>query len=267
MAFQKDPCGVICFIVTYMCVIYSDYCLIAHVLIPALSSSIWGAVHVVVFNFLLFLLAYSHLKATLSDPGRVPLPKIQLDFSDARRSSKKRKPVSADEWSLCDRCEAYRPPRAHHCRVCRRCIKKMDHHCPWINNCVGENNQKYFILFLLYTGLSASYALGLTISSWTVKSCEGCSHHYLHDVRFVHLVLLVGICGLFCLFVVCIMYDQLYASVYDMTAIEQASNKSLFKGKAQVCLLRGIFGRGPYWSWLMPCVDPKLETDSVSYTV
>ena len=38
----------------------------------------------------------------------------------------------------CPKCCSIKPERAHHCSVCQRCIRKMDHHCPWVNNCVGE---------------------------------------------------------------------------------------------------------------------------------
>ena len=43
-----------------------------------------------------------------------------------------------------------RPDRTHHCNTCNRCVLLMDHHCPWIGNCVGFYNHKFFIMFCLY---------------------------------------------------------------------------------------------------------------------
>jgi hypothetical protein len=66
------------------------------------------------------------------------------------------------DFKRCDKCLVVRPPKVHHCSVCRGCIMRMDHHCPWINNCVGQFNQKFFILFCAYCFIGCGYANYIT---------------------------------------------------------------------------------------------------------
>lgn len=54
-------------------------------------------------------------------------------------------------------CNVFKPERCHHCSACNRCVLNMDHHCPWINNCVGFWNRKYFMLLLIYVFISTYY--------------------------------------------------------------------------------------------------------------
>lgn len=44
-----------------------------------------------------------------------------------------------------------------------RCVKKMDHHCPWINHCVGWSNHAYFIYFLIFATLGSFHG-GIILS-------------------------------------------------------------------------------------------------------
>jgi palmitoyltransferase len=57
----------------------------------------------------------------------------------------------------CLKCRKFKPDRCHHCKFCNVCVLKMDHHCPWVGNCIGFNNYKFFLNMIFYAFANSLY--------------------------------------------------------------------------------------------------------------
>jgi palmitoyltransferase ZDHHC4 len=74
--------------------------------------------------------------------------------------------------AICSTCKLPKPARSKHCPLCKSCIQKQDHHCIWINNCVGRNNYIYFLLLLLSISILLLYGatLGYSLLDKTLQN-------------------------------------------------------------------------------------------------
>ncbi|XP_071508330.1 palmitoyltransferase ZDHHC3-like [Diadema antillarum] len=252
--FIKDPCGIICAVMTYLLIGYGQFAVNVVLLLPA-GIRPYTIIHGLLFNLFAVFASISHARSMLTDPGAVPLgnaTKEQLNNLGLK---------VGQVVYRCPKCISIKPERAHHCSICQRCIKKMDHHCPWVNNCVGESNQKYFVLFTMYIALMSGHALILVVShflscvntSWT----SDCSY-FSPPATVIFMLALTIEAMLFVLFTAIMFGTQVHAICTDETGIEQLKKqKATWMRKTRCMAFRAVCGSKMSLSWLNPLVTPN----------
>jgi len=64
---------------------------------------------------------------------------------------------------VCHTCLIEKPLRSKHCPLCGHCVLRFDHHCPFVNTCIGRENIGYFMGFILFCTLAIGSHLSVAI--------------------------------------------------------------------------------------------------------
>ncbi|RDH37697.1 DHHC palmitoyltransferase-domain-containing protein [Aspergillus welwitschiae] len=151
------------------------------------------------------------------DPGRIPKDWKPLDSKqlEADRASGRQR------W--CRKCEAYKPPRAHHCRTCQRCIPKMDHHCPWTSNCVSHFTFPHFVRFLFYAVTGMSYLETLLYERASIIWASRNRPSYLGPsaLQMGHLFVLLVVNSFTVFFLMILLGRTIWSMSINTTTIEE----------------------------------------------
>ncbi|XP_053365512.1 palmitoyltransferase ZDHHC14-like isoform X2 [Clarias gariepinus] len=151
-----------------------------------LAAKLSLAIPVVGGVLFLFVLG-TLLRTSFSDPGVLPRAtpdeaadlERQIDVANGSSTTGYRPPPRTREVTIngqmvklkyCFTCKIFRPPRASHCSLCDNCVDRFDHHCPWVGNCVGKRNYRFFYMFILSLSFLTIFIFAFVITHIIMKS-------------------------------------------------------------------------------------------------
>ena len=77
-----------------------------------------------------------------------------------------------------------KPSRYYHCRHCNTCIYRLDHHCNFVDNCIGQYNFKMYVHLLVNSWIHAMVVI--LVIGWEWKGIIG-----LEGVRGLYWIIVI----------------------------------------------------------------------------
>ncbi|KNC48842.1 palmitoyltransferase swf1 [Thecamonas trahens ATCC 50062] len=135
----------------YLALVWGGVAIFVLYTLPWIPNPIAPAYHLYLIPLAIVLPNYCFYKAAHTPPGIVDKDNAQPLTS--------RYPYDGIIFAqkYCSTCKITRPARTKHCSLCGVCVLRFDHHCAWINNCVGEQNHRWFLAFLASTSVLCAY--------------------------------------------------------------------------------------------------------------
>ncbi|XP_037403432.1 palmitoyltransferase ZDHHC20-A isoform X1 [Pygocentrus nattereri] len=227
-------------------VCWSYYAYVVELCIYTIPNAEEQVIYLVVFHVCFVMFMWSYWKTIVSKPSN-PSKEFCLPKAEKEQYEKEERPEAQQEIlkkvarnlpvytrtgsgaiRYCDLCQLIKPDRCHHCSTCDHCVLKMDHHCPWVNNCVGFSNYKFFVLFLAYSMLYcvfiAATVLQYFIKFWTLcrrRSVEHCPENQLPDnhAKF-HVLFLFFVAAMFFISIMSLFSYHIWLVAKNRTTIE-----------------------------------------------
>ncbi|CAI2360459.1 unnamed protein product [Moneuplotes crassus] len=135
-----------------------------------------------------------------------------------------------DPLDICPECEIILTPRCRHCNICNKCVERFDHHCPYINNCVGYSNHGWFLSYVFSMALNIIHHIALCSLALARGEDPGTSLVEEMDnivMFYVSCSIILIICGIFVLPVIFLVFIHITNFMKNKTTNERFSKQKV----------------------------------------
>ena len=183
-------------------------------ILPYLNSFILDKI----FYILVFLLFLLFIIISQKDPGIVHCLDKNITWLELIEKN-----IYINDY--CPYCKILKTVKIKHCHICKKCIDGFDHHCNWIDNCVGEKNSALFMIFVFVTIINLGFSYYVSLKCFLIDDGNSndiyysvfmFSWFYYFTIKDMISIFIMTICIIFIIPVCYVLWIQIINGIFHI---------------------------------------------------